>query len=290
MTALGVLVLGGTGAAAWFLRPEGAVDWLKEVKPFRYGPSASRTGSMFVPTAAADKPCPLLILLDPTHHGAKMCARFAKHCEQHGWIAVSGDVLGAGSQPSDPAEVALLGEYARATAAVDASRPVRRGYDMAGEAACRLALVQPDLFSAAILDSTTAHAWRDVGALARQDVAFFLFTRSADPTREQMMTMKDEMEQKGLRVSWSEQPGTHPGDGAGRDGPGVRLAGRAAGVARAVAASARRANVASARGDATTASFSARASRFSASSSRSAAPVAAHRRVARTSSGPRPRV
>jgi len=206
---LGAVVLGGAGAAAWFLSPEGATDWKKKVAEFRYGPGAAHTGAIFIPTSAAEEPRPLLLLVDPLQHPSDVCKRYARHCEEHGWIAVSTNAFGHGVEPTDGAEAAAILEEARGRAKVDAGRPVVTGFDVAGEVACRLALVQPDVFGGAILECTDIGPWRDVGALAQSDLSFFLFSRTADPARDKMATMKDEMERKGLRVTWSEIPGGH---------------------------------------------------------------------------------
>jgi predicted esterase len=208
LALLGLMVLGGAGAGAWILRPEGAVDWSKRVTPFRYGPSASRVGSLFVPTVAAETPCPLLLLLDPGQAGARICTRYARRCEQFGWVAVSCDSLGGSASP-DMGEVNDLLDYVRANANVSAARVVVAGFDVAADAACRLALVDPDTFSGAIMECGSLRAWRDVGALARADQRFFLFSREQDGSREAMATMRDEMARKGLRVESSEVSGGH---------------------------------------------------------------------------------
>ena len=208
---LGGLAIAATAGVGWYLRPEGATDWSARVTSFRYGNAASKVGAMFVPSAATERPCPLLVLLDPHNSGAKAVARFAKRCEQHGWIAVSTDAIGGAVTGEDEAEVQLLLEYARANANVDATRPAVAGFDIASEIACRLALTQPDVFSGAILECPNFKAWRAVGALARADVRFFLFTREGDPERDQVLTMRDEMERRGLRVEYDELPGGREG-------------------------------------------------------------------------------
>ncbi len=206
---VGAVLLTGSGAAAWYLSPEGPTDWKKKISEFRYGPGASHTAALFVPTSAAEGPRPLLLLLDSHQHPNVVCLRYARQCEQHGWIAVSTDAFGNGVGHDDGAEAASILDEVRTREKVDAGRAIVSGFDSAGEAACRLALVQPDVFGGAILECTTTSAWRDVGALAQNDLSFFLFTRSADPTREKMVIMKDEMERKGLRVGWTELPGGH---------------------------------------------------------------------------------
>jgi hypothetical protein len=206
---LSAVVLGGAGVAAWLLGPDAVIDWKKKVTEFRYGPADAHTGALFVPTSGLEAPRPLLLLVDPNQHPADLCKRFARQCETHGWVAIATDAFGHGVSPNDGAEAAMLVEEARARAKIDSGRPIVSGFDVAGEVACRLALVQPDVFGGAILECTDTTAWRDVGALAQNDVSFFLFTRTKDPSREKMSTMKDEMERKGLRVGWSELPGGH---------------------------------------------------------------------------------
>jgi predicted esterase len=206
---LGVLALGGVAGAAWFLRPEGATDWGSRVKPFRFGTAGAKTGEIFIPSAAAERPCPLLLLLEPNQHGERACTRYARRCEEHGWIAVSPNTIGSSVTAEDESEAALVLEYARENANVDATRPIVAGFDAASEVACRLALSQPDVFGGAILECPTSKAWRDVGARARPDVRFFLFTRDGDPNREKVLTMKDEMERRGLHVEYSEASGGH---------------------------------------------------------------------------------
>ncbi|HEY2517114.1 MAG TPA: hypothetical protein VGI39_39850 [Polyangiaceae bacterium] len=207
LVLLGGLALAATAGVGWYLRPEGATDWSARVTSFRYGPAASKVGSLFVPSVATERPCPLLVLLDPRGSGGKVVTRFAKRCEEHGWIAVSTDAIGGAVTNGDDAEVALLLEYVRANANVDATRPAVAGFEVASEIACRLALTQPDVFSGAILECPTFKAWRAVGALARPDVRFFLFTRTGDPDREQVLTMRDEMERRGLSAEYDELPG-----------------------------------------------------------------------------------
>ena len=206
---LGLVIAGGAGATAWMLRPEGTTDWAKKITTFRYGPSAALSGSLYVPTAAAERPCPLLLLLDHARRPAKVCTRFARHCEEHGWIAASSDAFGNVRSDGDIDAVALFLEAVRANANVDGGRPVISGYDSAGEVACRLALLLPRVFSGAILECCGTAPWRDVGALAQSDVAYFLFTREEDNVREAMRTMKDEMQRKGLHVTYDEIPGKH---------------------------------------------------------------------------------
>ncbi len=206
---LSAVALGGSAFAAWWLSPEGPADWSKRVTGFRYGPGDTHEGALFVPSSASEEARPLLVLLDPHRHPAAICLRYARHCEKHGWIAISTNAVGGGVNPSDGAEVDALLAEARARAKVDAGRPIVAGFDVAAETACRLPLVQPEVFGGAILECVGLGPWRDVGALAQNDVSFFLFTRSGDPSREKMVTMKDEMERKGLRVGWSELPGGH---------------------------------------------------------------------------------
>ena len=207
--ALSLLVVGGGGAAAWFLRPEGATDWSERVKPIHYGPSMALTGSIFLPTVAQERACPLLLLLDNARRPERMCTRYAKHCEEHGWIAACSGAFGNAPSPGDNAAAALFMEAVRANANVNASRPIIAGFDAAGQAACRLALLQPTIFSGAILECCGMDSWRDVGALARSDVSFFLFTRKNDTVHDAMVTMKDEMQRKGLNVTYSEINGGH---------------------------------------------------------------------------------
>jgi hypothetical protein len=206
---LGLLVAGGAGAAAWILRPEGATDWASKITTFRYGPNAGLSGSLFVPTAASERPCPLLLLLDPGKRSARVCARFARHCEEAGWICAASDAFGNAPSGGDHDAATLFLEAVRTNASVDGGRPVVAGYDTAGETACRLALLSPDVFSGALLECCSAAPWRDIGALARSDVGFFLFTRVGDAAREGMLTMKDEMQRKGLHVTYDEIPGGH---------------------------------------------------------------------------------
>jgi hypothetical protein len=206
---LSVVVLGGAGAAAWYFRPEGATDWASKITPFRYGPNGSLSGSLFLPSAASERPCPLLLLLDPARKSAKICTRFARHCEQQGWIAASSDAFGNVASPSDNDAVALFLEGVRANASVDGGRPVIAGYESAGDAACRLAILEPKLFSGAILECCETPSWRDLGAMARNDVAFLLVARRSDATREPMRTMKDEMQRRGLHVTYEELTGGH---------------------------------------------------------------------------------
>ena len=207
--ALGALVAGGAGAAAWFLRPEGATDWLSRVTPLHYGPALGLGGSIFVPSAAAERACPLLLLLGHPKRTDRQCARYAKHCEEHGSIAACSSAFGNGPAHDDSASAALFIEAVHASANVDSSRAVLAGFDSAGEAACRLAVLEPSTFAGAILECCGMASWRDVGAVARNDVSFFLFTRSGDPAREAMLTMKDEMQRKGLGVGYSGIAGGH---------------------------------------------------------------------------------
>jgi hypothetical protein len=204
---IGLLALAGVGATAWFLRPEAPTDWSKKITRFRYGPSGSRGGAMFVPSDAGDEPRPLLVLIDPTRHPANVCLRFARQCEHHGWIAVSSDALGGAVAATDGAEATMLLDEARSKAKIDAARPILAGFDKAADVACRLALVQPDVFGGAILECVGIGPWRDVGALAQNDVSFFFAARSKDASRDGMVIMKDEMDRRGIRVTWDELPG-----------------------------------------------------------------------------------
>jgi hypothetical protein len=206
---LSAVVLGGAGAAAWFLGPDAVIDWKKKVTEFKYGPADAHGGALFIPTVGLDSPRPLLLLVDPNQHPLTLCQRFARQCETHGWVAIASDAFGHGVHPDDGANAAALLDEARARAKIDAGRPIVSGFDIAGEVACRLALVQPDVFGGAIMECAGNGPWRDVGALAQNDVSFFLFARTSDLNREKMSTMKDEMERKGLHVTWSELPGGH---------------------------------------------------------------------------------
>jgi hypothetical protein len=206
---LALIAAGGAGAAAWVLSPEGATDWSQRITTFRYGPNAALVGSLFVPTIAQERACPLLLLLGPPKATARTCTRFARHCEAAGWICASSNAFGEVPSPTDTDATTLFLEAVRANANVDNGRAVVAGYEKAGDAACRLALLLPNVFSGAILECCGIDPWRDVGALARSDVAFFLFNRQEDPSREAMMTMKDEMQRRGLHVTYSELPGGH---------------------------------------------------------------------------------
>jgi predicted esterase len=206
---MGLLLAGGTGTAAWFFNGETAKNWLKRVTTFRYGGSGELKASMFVPSAALERPCPVLLLLDNARRGDLLCARYARHCEEHGWIAASTEAFGRVPSQDDSASAALFIEAIRANASTDGTRPVIAGYDSAGEAACRLAILEPNIFAGAILESTTSASWRELGGIARPDTAFYLFTRSGDPGRDLMFTMKDEMQRKGLKVTYDEMDGKH---------------------------------------------------------------------------------
>jgi predicted esterase len=204
-----LVTVAGGGAAAWFLSPEGPTDYSKKVQEFRYGPSGARKGALFVPSTAGDEPRPLLVLLEPTRHPQRVVLRFARECEKFGWIAIASDAMGAGVAGSDGAEAAMLLEDARARVKVDGARPFLAGFAEAADVACRLALTQPDVFAGAVLECCGIGPWRDVGALASAETSFFLAARSSDGSREPMVTMKDEMERKGLHVTWDEMHGGH---------------------------------------------------------------------------------
>jgi len=191
---LGLVAVAGSGVAAWLLGPEGPTDWKKKISEFRYGPGASHSGALFVPSSASDGPRPLLVLIDHERHPVDSCLRYARHCEQHGWVAVSSDAFGNSMEATDGAEATALVDEARTREKIDGGRPIVAGFDVAGEVACRLALTQPDVFGGAILECTGTTSWREVGALAQNDLSFFLFTRTNDPSRDKMVTMKDEME------------------------------------------------------------------------------------------------
>ena len=124
-------------------------------------------------------------------------------------IAVASDAFGGASRADDHESAALLLEFIRANANVDATRPVVAGFDIAVDVALRLAILQPDVFSGAILECPGLAAWRDVGLMARPEVGYFLFTRDGDKAHDSAVTLKDEMQQRGLRVTYDEIPGGH---------------------------------------------------------------------------------
>ncbi len=201
-------MLGAAGGTAWYLNPNSR-DWLKRVTKFRYGNSAQFTGSLFVPLVAAERACPLLILLDHSRRGDLLCARFARHCEEHGWIAASSDAFGHAPADSDTVDASAFIDAVRSQTNVDDSRPVVSGHDESGEAALRLAILQPTVYAGAILECSKSTVWREIGAFAPTNVSFFLFTRHDDPNREVTATMKDEMERRGLSVTYQELDGRH---------------------------------------------------------------------------------
>jgi pimeloyl-ACP methyl ester carboxylesterase len=203
------MLVGAGGTAWWLLRPDGAVDWSQKVTDFRYGKQLSLTGSIFVPTAAATTACPLLVLVDPTKHGHRICAAFASQCEKYGVVCVASDVFGGTVAPDDPTSAADVIAYARANANVDSGRVVVLGSGVAAEVALRLAMLGPEVYAGAILEFVGLSSWRDVNALARNDVAYFLFTRTNDSGRDAIVTLKDEMQRKGLAVTLDELPGGH---------------------------------------------------------------------------------
>ncbi len=89
----------------------------------------------------------------------------------------------------------------------------RRGLRRRGETACRLALIEPErlLRGHPGVQRRIKRLARASGAGAQPTRRFFLFTRQNDPAREAMITMKDEMERKGLRVqSTRSTAGTAP--------------------------------------------------------------------------------
>ncbi len=206
LSTLGLLITGAGAGAAWYLNQDHR-DWLKRVQTFRYGTSAELQAAMFVPTIAAERACPLLLLLDHSHHGDKLCARFAKHCEEHGWIAATTNAFGFAPAPGDSGSARMFLDAVKGQANVDGDRAVVAGYDASGEAAMRLAIVEPALFAGAILECSGISAWREVGAFTPNGLAFFLFTRRDDPHRELNNTMKDEMERRGINVTYSEFDG-----------------------------------------------------------------------------------
>jgi len=139
----------------------------------------------------------------------RLCARYARHCEEHGWICAASEAFGRAPAPGDNAAAAFFMDTVRANANVDTSRAVVGGFSTAGEAACRLAILEPNVFAGAILDSSKLGVWREIGNLARSDTEFFLATRTNDPDRDATLTMKDEMERRGLNVTVSEMSGVH---------------------------------------------------------------------------------
>jgi hypothetical protein len=207
---LGALVLGGVAAGAWFLRPEGPTSWPKKVKPLAWSsPLGNRTGSFYACTKSQTQPCPLLVLIDPERSSSSVVARFARHAERHGWIVASTDAIGRGVTTEDGAEVGALVDYLRSTMNVDATKAMLSGYEAAGEVAYRLAVLEPEHFGGAIAESCGIRTWRDVGGFAKSGTPIFLFTRANDPGRDAMLTMKDEMERKGIRVTLEEGAGRH---------------------------------------------------------------------------------
>jgi hypothetical protein len=100
-----------------------------------------------------------------------------------------------------------LVEHVRATLNVNASRVMLAGYGPAGECAYRVALLETTTFGGAIAECCGIGAWRDVVAFARAGTPIYLVTRANDPGRDAMLTMKDEMERRGLRVVLDEKPG-----------------------------------------------------------------------------------
>jgi hypothetical protein len=203
MVSLSILA-GGVGAA-WYFDPRSR-DWLKSVKAFRYGARAELTGWLFVPTAAAERPCPLLLLLDEVAHGDRLCARYARHCEEHGWICASSSAFGHAASPDDPDAASAFLDIVRSQANVDGFRPVLAGFGAAADAACRLTLVS-NAFAGAILELPDTRSWRELGAFARSDASFFVFGRKDNPGRDAVLTMKDEMERKGMSVTYDELDG-----------------------------------------------------------------------------------
>jgi hypothetical protein len=200
MVSLSILA-GGVGAA-WYFDPSQR-DWLKRVKTFRYGASAELTGWFFAPTAAADRPCPLLLLLDEARLGDRL---YARHCEDNGWICASSSAFGHTASPDDPDAASAFVDVVRSQVNVDGFRPVLAGFGSAADAACRLTLVSNN-FAGAILETPDTKSWREFGAFARNDASFFVFGRKENPGRDAVLTMKDEMERKGIGVTYVEFDG-----------------------------------------------------------------------------------
>jgi hypothetical protein len=120
------------------------------------------------------------------------------------WLDRGGEQRARGRTfPRDNDAATLFLEAVRAHANVAAGRHVIAGYDLAGEAACRL----PRVFGGAILECCGTGPWRDLAAIAPADVAFFLFTRKSDPAREATLIMKDEMQRRGISAVYDELGG-----------------------------------------------------------------------------------
>jgi poly(3-hydroxybutyrate) depolymerase len=208
----------GTGAAAWLLRFQVPTALSKKVKPLSWSASMGpRTGSTFACSKSETEPCPLLVVLDPRQSSAAAVGRYARHAERHGWIVASTDAAGKGVHLEDVAEIEALVEQVRATMNVNASRVMLAGFGAAGECAYRVALLEPQTFGGAIAECCGIAAWRDVVAFARPGIDMYLVTRSHDRAgRDAMLTMKDEMERRGVRVVLDEKLG-NPEEMAGEE-------------------------------------------------------------------------
>jgi hypothetical protein len=211
LLALGAVMVGGAGGTAWYFRPQGPTNWAKKVKPLAWtSADGPRTGAIYVPTSAEQGPRPVLLAIDVGARPGDTVARLARHAERHGWIVASTSAIGRyGPNNADAGEADSLLEHVRQTQNADATPVMLTGFDHAGECAYRLAAMHSDVYGGAVVESCGIGSWRDVGGLAKPGTPFYLFARAGDKTRDSMLTMKDEMERRGMRVTWEELPGPH---------------------------------------------------------------------------------
>ncbi len=201
---VGVAIV-GMGITAYEVVPHEDlfVNWDKRVLPLSWG--SGSTGAIFYPDKAEREPCPVLVTFDPFQKAAEAVRRFAPLADRHGWIVASSNAIGREPKLSDAQEMRGLVEAVRASGKTDGRPVFAEGYDRCGEIAYRLACVAPDVVAGVISECASRESWRDVAAFANAGTPVYLFTRNQ--RRDESHVLRDEMQQKGMRVTLVEGGG-----------------------------------------------------------------------------------
>jgi predicted esterase len=211
LAGLGVLVAGGVGLAA--RRARRPSDPAPDATPVDADVASTRlTSGATVVTFAMrgeSRPRPAMILADPAGNARGIVARYRAAAHEQGWILGATDATrnGVDGATYDRALVGVV-EHLRSRFAVDDDCYLG-GFSGGGCAAYALALTRPDLFRGAIVECGHMGPWREVGARAKPDSSFFLFTRKDDFNQPATHKLHRAMYDARCRVKLEERPGGH---------------------------------------------------------------------------------
>jgi predicted esterase len=173
------------------------------------------TGVLLVP-ASTLATLPLLLLYDPGGGARRIVERYAPAARKLGWLAASCNQVANGT-PDDADTEAMLGllQYVRGRRGVDRTRVFAGGFSGGACGAYRLAIVESDVVSGAIVECGHMAPWREVGGLATSALRFYLFSRTEDFNLPATRQLAGAMKGRGCRATLVVQPGAHaPMEGA----------------------------------------------------------------------------